>query len=73
MIEIICNSITVTTESGQHAVRFDVQRLEGAKRESLALSVIVPDVPSQTIGALQQAALGRAIEILQSALSERPK
>lgn len=63
------NSITVTTVEDRNHVQFDVRHSEGDLKESIALSVIVPALLSQTLPAVQQAALRRAIELLQDALS----
>jgi hypothetical protein len=52
----------------KHGTQSVVQRVSGDRRESVSLSVIVPDLPSQSIGDVQKAALRRAMEILQSAL-----
>jgi hypothetical protein len=70
-IQFNSSSITVTAlGNGLRQVTFPVTQQQGDQQESVAVSVTVQLIPSQTLGDIQKAAVHRAIRLLQTAIGE---
>lgn len=67
---ITANTMTITGMGSISQVDTAVQHQAGAQIESVSLSVLIASAPTQTAVDLQQQAIRRAIELLESALLE---
>jgi len=64
------NKITITTLREQNQIEFGVQRIEGALEESVLLKVLVPRTEQLSVLGAQEAAIRRAIQLLQMTLQD---